>query len=349
MTNIPSLSELTTFRLGGTPASYEEASTTPELIEALRAADAEGKQVLLLGGGSNLVIGDGPLDMHVIAVRNRDVHTSETADGVRLTVGAGHPWDEFVQYTVDQGLSGVEALSGIPGCVGSTPIQNVGAYGQDVSATVTAVHAYDRAAARETFITPEACAFAYRDSYFKQNPQRYAILNVEFTLTKAETSPVAYAGLAAALGCEVGAHQPLGDIRQAVLSVRASKGMVSDAADHDTWSAGSFFTNPFVAEGTLPDGAPAYPSGKDGLIKTSAAWLIEHAGFTKGFSVGPNASLSTKHTLALTNRGGASAMDVLELAATVRNGVKEKFGILLEPEPRFVACELPATPGLSSS
>lgn len=344
MTNIPSLSELTTFRLGGVPASYEEASTTPAMIEALRAADAAGQKVLLLGGGSNLVVGDGPLDIHVIAVRNRDVHTSETADGVRLTVGAGHPWDEFVQYTVDQGLCGVEALSGIPGCVGSTPIQNVGAYGQDVSATITAVHAYDRAAARETFLTPEACAFSYRDSYFKQNPGRYAILNVEFTLKHAETSPVAYAGLAAALGCETGAHQPLGDIRQTVLSVRASKGMVSDASDHDTWSAGSFFTNPFVAEGSLPEGAPAYPSDKEGLVKTSAAWLIERAGFAKGFSVGPKASLSTKHTLALTNRGEATAQDVLELAAAVRDGVQSAFGIVLEPEPRFVACEIPTTP-----
>ncbi|PWH05025.1 UDP-N-acetylmuramate dehydrogenase [Brachybacterium endophyticum] len=258
---------------------------------------------------------------------------------------AGVSWDRAVAYAVAREMIGIEALSGIPGSVGATPIQNVGAYGQEVSATITRVRTWDREkGAVRTFYAAD-CEFGYRDSLFKRTRYqgaapsptgRYVVLSVSFQHRVGEMSePIRYGQLAQYLGVEVGERVPMARVRQAVLEIRASKGMVLDPSDHDTWSAGSFFTNPILPieqAQQLPDDAPRFPAG-EGLVKSSAAWLISHAGFDKGFSVGPRASLSTKHSLALTNRGDASADDLAELARAVRDGVEKSFGVRLEPEP----------------
>jgi UDP-N-acetylmuramate dehydrogenase len=267
-------------------------------------------------------------------------------DEVEVIVEAGAVWDELVARTVAEGWSGIEALSGIPGSVGATPIQNVGAYGQEVADVITAVRTWDRETGTERRFAPADCNFAYRDSLFKHT-SRFVVTAVEFRLsTGGQGAPVRYAELARTLGVEVGAGAPVAAVRDAVLGLRRGKGMVLDPADHDTWSAGSFFTNPIlsaaVAAAALPDDAPRYPSG-DGLVKTSAAWLIEHAGFTKGFGAdltGGRATLSTKHTLALTNRGTATAADLLTLARAIRTGVIDRFGIELHHEPVLLGLTL---------
>ena len=269
-----------------------------------------------------------------------------------LTVAAGEDWDELVAHAVDQGWAGIEALSGIPGAVGATPIQNVGAYGQDVSQTIARVRTWDRVDRIQRTFAAADCGFGYRHSRFKAEPGRYVVLEVTLQLRQGDLSePVAYAELARTLGVGTGERAPLKAVRDAVLELRSGKGMVLDADDHDTWSAGSFFTNPILTEAQftdlerrvaerLGDGSepPRYAAG-DGLAKTSAAWLIERAGFTKGYGSGP-ARISTKHTLALTNRGGAKTEDLLSLAREVRDGVREAFGVDLVNEPVFVGAEL---------
>jgi UDP-N-acetylmuramate dehydrogenase len=339
---VPDLSAYTTLRLGGPASEYVEAATEQEVIDAVSAADAAGRPVLVLGGGSNLVVGDKGFDGTVVKVATRGV-SPDTDDpscgGVLVTVAAGETWDDLAALAVERGWCGVEALAGIPGSVGATPIQNVGAYGQEVAQTIAQVRVWDRTLRGVRTFAAADCGFGYRWSRFKADPARHVVLSVTFQFRiGTQSMPIAYAELARALGVEAGDRVPLADARSAVLRLRRGKGMVLDADDHDTWSAGSFFTNPVVEPDAVPDGAPAYPQG-DGSVKTSAAWLIEHAGFPKGYG-NDRVSLSTKHTLALTNRGGASTEDLLALAREIRAGVADRFGIVLVNEPVLVGATL---------
>lgn len=338
------LAEVTTFRCGGPAAQHTTVTTDTDLIDTIKKLDAAGTAVLIVGGGSNMLVGPDPLLEHVVLVRTDGItEVARTTDSVTVRVAAGVVWDEFVAHTVAHGWAGVEALSGIPGSVGATPIQNVGAYGQEIATTVTSVEVWDRQVNQSATMTPAECAFQYRDSVFKQTPGRWVILAVHFELSTAAHAPVAYGQLATALGVQVGDHADPATVRESVLALRAGKGMVLDAQDHDTWSAGSFFTNPIVPTEVIPADAPNWPV-TDTHSKTSAAWLIDHAGFSKGFGLPGPASLSTKHTLALTNRGSATADDVLAVAATVRDGVYATYGIELVPEPNLVHCVLPPLP-----
>lgn len=361
------LSDLTTLRIGGEVSTYVEARSEDELIAAVRAADAAGEELLVLGGGSNLVASSDPFKGTVVRAIGEDhpawieasCEVSTTGEarptdrtplaaacgGATVEYFAGTSWDAAVAYAVEREMVGIEALSGIPGTVGATPIQNVGAYGQEVSSVITRVRTWDRLENQvRTFFAAE-CQFAYRDSLFKRTrmPQggatgRYVVLSVTFQHQLGSLSaPVKYAQLAERLGIRVGERAPMREVREAVLEVRARKGMVLDASDHDTWSAGSFFTNPILtreAAAILPEEAPRYEA--EGGIKTSAAWLISHSGLERGFTLTPErsgAALSTKHSLALTNRGEATSKDIAELAEHVRSRVHESFGVWLEPEP----------------
>ncbi|WP_193605575.1 UDP-N-acetylmuramate dehydrogenase [Nocardioides dongkuii] len=339
------LADHTTLRLGGPAGRWVRATTEADLVEAVAAADAAGEDVLVLGGGSNLVVADAGFPGTVVEVATRGVTTDldgdddPTCGGVLVTVAAGDGWDDLVALAVRRGWVGVEALSGIPGSVGATPIQNVGAYGQEVSQTIASVRVWDRRLRGVRTFAAADCGFGYRHSRFKADPGRHVVLAVTFQLRQGTLGePVRYAELARTLGVETGARAPLADVRAAVLGLRRGKGMVLDADDPDTWSAGSFFTNPVVDPDVVPEGAPAWPQ-PDGRVKTSAAWLIEHAGFHRGHGAGP-ATLSTKHTLALTNRGAARTEDLLALAREVRDGVEGRFGIRLVNEPVLVGCAL---------
>lgn len=338
------LADHTTLRLGGPARDWVVATTEAELTAAVSAADAAGTPVLVLGGGSNLVVADEGFAGTVVEIATRGVVSDVDGDdcacgGAMVTVAAGEPWDAFVAQAVERGWTGVEALSGIPGAVGATPIQNVGAYGQDVSQTIAQVRVWDRTLRGVRTFASAECRFGYRTSRFKADPGRHVVLSVTFQLRQGTlAAPVAYAELARALGVEVGDRAPMSEVRAAVLGLRRGKGMVLDPADHDTWSAGSFFTNPVVAAADLPAGAPAWPQ-PDGTVKTSAAWLIEHAGFPKGHTRG-HVGLSTKHTLALTNRGGATTAELLALAREIRDGVRDRLGITLVNEPVLVGVEL---------
>jgi UDP-N-acetylmuramate dehydrogenase len=343
------LADHTTLRLGGPAARYVRATTERELVDAVSAADAAGEPVLVLGGGSNLVVADQGFAGTVVEVATRGVSPDVDGDdpscgGVLVTVAAGESWDEVVARAVEHGWVGIEALSGIPGSVGATPVQNVGAYGQEVSQTIASVRVWDRTLRGVRTFANAECRFAYRTSRFKTDRRdpwggRHVVLSVTFQLRQGDLgAPVAYAELARTLGVELGERAPLAAVRRAVLGLRAGKGMVLAAEDPDTWSAGSFFTNPVVPPDAVPDGAPAWPQ-PDGRVKTSAAWLIEHAGFSKGHGSG-RVALSRKHTLALTNRGGASTTELLDLAREVRDGVERRFGIRLVNEPVLVGCEL---------
>ena len=337
------LRDLTTLRLGGAADRLVTATADDELVEAVQRADADGTPLLLLAGGSNLVVADDGFRGTVVHVATRGVvEESDACSGATVTVAAGETWDDLVGQAVDHGWAGIEALSGIPGSVGATPIQNVGAYGQEVSQTVARVRTWDRQEQRIATLAAADCGFGYRTSRFKAEPGRHVVLGVTFQLALGDLgAPVGYAELARTLGVEVGQRAPMAEVREAVLSLRRSKGMVLDPADHDTWSAGSFFTNPVVGADAVPDGAPAWPQ-PDGRVKTSAAWLIEQAGFSRGYGAPGPATLSDKHTLALTNRGSATTDDLLALAGELRRGVSDRFGITLVPEPVLVGCELPA-------
>jgi UDP-N-acetylmuramate dehydrogenase len=339
-TRQPSLSELTTLRLGGPAAGYAEATTRAELYDAVAAADAEGQPVLVLGSGSNLVVADEGFPGVVIHVASRGIAAGgDMCGGAEVTVEAGEDWDALVARAVESEWIGVEALSGIPGTVGAVPIQNVGAYGQEVAETIAQVHVYDRVDRLARTMAAAECGFGYRTSLFKQTPGRYVVGAVTFQFKLGDLgAPVRYAELARSLDVEIGGRTASARVREAVLALRVRKGMVLDAGDHDTWSAGSFFTNPFVDPSALPEGAPAFPQA-DGTVKTSAAWLIERAGFSRGYGEGP-VGLSTKHTLALTNRGGATTEQLLELAREVRAGVQQQFEITLQPEPTLIGCSL---------
>ncbi|MEZ5097726.1 MAG: UDP-N-acetylmuramate dehydrogenase [Nocardioides sp.] len=349
----PLLRDHTTLRVGGPAARWVEAATEVDLVGAVQRADEAGQPVLVLGGGSNVVVPDEGFPGSVVHVATRglradvdacdpEAETLAACGGVSLTVAAGESWDDVVAHAVERGWVGLEALSGIPGLVGATPIQNVGAYGQEVADTVARVRTWDRRDRTQRTFAVADCGFGYRTSRFKAEPGRFLVLEVTFQLKQGDLSaPIRYAELARVLAVDLGDRAPLAAVRDAVLALRRSKGMVLDAADHDTWSAGSFFTNPLLTveqASRLPAGAPRWPQPDD-RVKASAAWLIEHAGFDKGYGAGP-ATLSTKHTLALTNRGAATTADLLALAREVRAGVDSRFGVLLDPEPVLVGCSL---------
>jgi UDP-N-acetylmuramate dehydrogenase len=325
------LADLTTLAVGGPIDRLVEVHDADELVDAVRDADESGRPLLVLGGGSNVVAPDQGWPGDVVLVRSHGIERS----GDALTVQAGHDWDALVAHTVENQLAGIEALSGIPGSTGATPIQNVGAYGQEVAQTVTAVRVYDRAEKSERILTPEQCGFAYRDSRLKREPGRFVVLEVDFALHPGSRSrPVRYAELARTLGVEIGESAPLADVRDAVLELRRGKGMVWDPSDPDSRSAGSFFTNPIVAQEQAVEGCPSWPAG-DGSVKLSAAWLVQHAGFGRGTRQG-NVGTSSRHSLALTTEPGATAAELMAFAGRVIEAVRDQFGVTLVPEPTAV-------------
>lgn len=343
------LAPLTTLRLGGPAARLVTATTDAEVVDAVRAADADGTPLLVIAGGSNLVVSDAGFPGTALRIATEGF----ALDGTALELAAGENWTDAVARTVDAGLAGIECLAGIPGSAGATPIQNVGAYGQEVAETITEVVAYDRTTGETVTVPGAECGFSYRHSRFKADPARFVVLRVRFRLADEGglSAPIRYGEAARMLGVSPGERVPAAQARDVVLKLRAGKGMVLDPEDHDTWSAGSFFTNPIldgeahaafldrVARRLGPDThPPAFPAG-EGLTKTSAAWLIDRAGFTRGYGTGP-ARISTKHTLALTNRGSATTEDLLALAREVRDGVRDAFGITLVNEPVTVGVRL---------
>jgi UDP-N-acetylmuramate dehydrogenase len=337
------LAELTTLRVGGPAAEVVVAEDEATLVAAVREADASGVPALVLAGGSNVVVSDDGYPGRVVLVRTNGVAVeADSCGGAWVTVAAGEPWDDVVARAVAEEWAGVEALSGIPGSAGATPIQNVGAYGQEVSGVLARVRTFDRHDGVQRTFAAADCGLGYRTSRFKQEPGRFLVLDVTLQLRLSPTSgPVRYAELARSLGVDLGARAPLGDVRAAVLELRRGKGMVLDPGDHDTWSVGSFFTNPLLdadAASALPQAAPRFAQ-PDGRVKTSAAWLIDHAGIQRGRAVG-GAGVSTTHVLALTNRGDATASDVVALATEVRDAVQTVFGVHLEPEPMLVGLSL---------
>jgi UDP-N-acetylmuramate dehydrogenase len=344
------LADLTTLRLGGPAGRLIEATDEATVVEAVRGADAAGEPLLVLAGGSNVVVADKGFAGTVLRIATRGIERANAPDGrVLLDVQAGEPWDPLVARCVADGLAGVECLSGIPGSVGATPIQNVGAYGQEVAETIRSVRVLDRRSGSVSELDAAACAFTYRSSAFKRTPGRWVVLAVTFSLERSVSSaPIRYAELARALGVELGDRPPLAAVREAVLALRRGKGMVIDPADPDSVSAGSFFTNPILDAGAfaalerrvaerLGDGAapPAFPEA-DGRVKTSAAWLIERAGFHRGDGDPEGIAISAKHTLALTNRGAGTTAELVALAREIAGGVRERFGVDLVPEPVFV-------------
>jgi UDP-N-acetylmuramate dehydrogenase len=360
------LAEYTTLRLGGPAGRFSVAASAAELVFAVAAADRDGEPLLVLGGGSNLVVADEGFPGVVIRAAFAGLTFAPSGETVDVTAAAGQDWDEAVRRCLAEGLSGIECLSGIPGSAGATPIQNVGAYGQEVADTITAVQAYDRMAGQVIRLGPADLEFGYRTSMFKRQAAagdgpgggrggatgRFVVLDVTFRLAASSLSaPVRYAELARALGVTEGSRVPVAAARAAVLELRHGKGMVLDDADPDTRSAGSFFTNPVVPAtlfGELsagpdgPGGIPHWPAG-DGAVKLSAAWLIEHAGFGRGFRLADDpdgARISTKHTLALTNPGGASTAGLISLARAIRDGVRAAFGVELAAEPTLVGVSL---------
>jgi UDP-N-acetylmuramate dehydrogenase len=342
---------LTTLHLGGSARRLMEVFSADEAVAAVAGADAAGEPLLVLGGGSNLVVADAGFDGTVVKVATRGVSFKRIGDRVRLVASAGESWDDLVARCVADGLAGIECLSGIPGLAGAAPIQNVGAYGQELAETVPAVSAYDREAHAVVELGPADCRFAYRSSVFKRSA-RYVVLTVTLQLRRsAAGGPVRYAELAGKLDVRPDEQPSLSELGEAVLALRRGKGMVVDPGDPDSVSAGSFFVNPIL----LPEqvaalrrrvherlgdhiSPPAWPE-TDGSVKTSAAWLIEQAGFRRGYSQG-RVGISSKHTLALVNRGGATTAELLSLARELRDGVQTAFGITLQPEPTLVGGEL---------
>jgi UDP-N-acetylmuramate dehydrogenase len=337
------IKKYTTLRLGGPAKKLVHVATEEELVNAVKAADAAGEEVLIIGGGSNVLVGDEGFNGTVIRVKTKgNSYHVDACSGGMITVAAGEDWDGFVEWILNKGFAGLETMSGIPGTVGGAPIQNIGAYGHEVAEVIARVRTWDRkAGAYKTFSNSE-CEFAYRSSVFKKNPGRYVIIDVTFQLRNGEMSlPITYKELASYLGVDLEARALVSDVRKAVLALRAAKGMLLDEKDHDTWSAGSFFVNPIVSKeiaATLPADAPRWPQA-DGRIKTSAAWLMENAGMKKG-KAHNGAAISTKHVLALVNTGSATAADIVDIARSARSAVHEKFGITLEPEVQFVGLSL---------
>ncbi|HZP35941.1 MAG TPA: UDP-N-acetylmuramate dehydrogenase [Methylomirabilota bacterium] len=331
-----------TMRIGGTARYLVEAADEAAVRAAVEWAQGRGLPVRVLGGGSNLVIADEGVDGLVLKIALRGITTRPRDGAIEVTAAAGEPWDAFVRHTVEQGWAGLECLSGIPGLVGATPIQNVGAYGQEVSGTVTAVRALDRESGQVLTLTPAECGFGYRDSVFKRRfPGRHVVLAVTYRLTPGGAPSLGYADLTRDLERRGIARPSLAQVRETVLSIRRSKSMVLDPDDENARSCGSFFLNPIVdpdAFAAIEARAagldmPRWPQ-PDGSVKLSAAWLIERAGFRRGQREGP-VGLSTRHTLAIVCHDGARARDVVAFARTVRAGVERRFGVRLHPEPVF--------------
>lgn len=382
----PSLADLTTLRVGGPAASFVEAEEEAALIEAVSTADDDGVPLLVVGGGSNLLVADEGFDGLVVRDTRSGiaVESDDSCGGAVVSAPAGQNWDELVERAVAEGWVGVESLSGIPGTVGAAPVQNIGAYGQELSGVVSLVRTWDRGERRVRTFSVGQLDFGYRTSLLKrsmhsegrdEDPRapwypspRYVVLDVQFQFRLGTLSaPVGYGELARRLGVEVGQRAPMREVRDTVLGLRGGKGMLLDrppfgaGPDHDRWNSGSFFTNPVIPVehlAHLPEDAPRYPVRSSTpetstgpslgaidptLVKTSAAWLIERAGFGKGFGLAGEhspARLSTKHTLAMTNRGGARAEDVVALARAVRDGVRDRFGVTLVPETVMVGVSL---------
>ena len=362
------LSELTTFRVGGPADRLLESSTRDELLAVTREAWADDELVLVLGGGSNLVVADAGFPGTVVRVMTKGIERSpQPVDRMRLTVQAGEPWDGLVATAVAEGLSGIEALSGIPGSCGAAPIQNIGAYGQELSSALVSIEFADRATGEVSTVPAFELGFGYRSSELKRGRDGL-VLSITLELGadgSGMSAPVAYPQLASALGVELGARVPLTAVRDAVLALRGSKGMLLDPADPDSVSAGSFFTNPIVSEHFargLPADVPRWPLDDaeepplvlplgseppaaqtigERATKLSAAWLIEHAGVAKGFRLpGSRAAVSSKHTLAIVNTGGATAAQIGELARYIQTMVLSQYGVLLQPEPNLIGIEV---------
>lgn len=345
------LAPFTTLRLGGPARRFVVASTAASCVDAVRAADAAGEPLLLLAGGSNLVVGDSGFDGTVVRMSN----TGMRIDGAGvLHAAAGEDWDAVVARTVAAGYGGLECLSGIPGSVGATPVQNVGAYGVELSDVLREVDLYDRRRDVVRTVRASDLQLGYRTSALK-GTDAAVVLQIRLALYRdGRSAPVRYPELARLLDVEPGARVPATLARAAVLELRSGKGMVLDPDDHDTWSVGSFFINPVldaapaaaaverIRDRVGPEvSVPQYPGGGPGRIKLSAAWLIERAGFVRGHpGPGGRVALSGKHTLALTNRGGASTQDLLALAREIRDAVTSCFGVTLLPEPTLVNCRL---------
>ena len=350
------LSGLTTMRVGGPAQRLVTVETTDDLVDAIREVDDADEPLLVIAGGSNLVVADQGFAGSVVRVATSGVWVESADSGeVTVRVAAGEVWDDVVLQAVAQGWSGIEALSGIPGAAGATPIQNVGAYGQEVAQSIASVRVWDRREQQVRTLANPDCQFTYRHSLFKSEP-RYVVLDVVFQLHVTPLSgPVARGDLARALGVGQGEQVPLAQAREAVLAQRRRRGMVLDPADHDTWSCGSFFTNPIMSTASFaalrervlarlgsdegPGQLPRFDA-PDGQGKTSAAWLIDKAGFAKGYSMPGPAALSTKHCLAVTNRGSATATDVVALAREIRDGVHDAFAVSLVNEPVLVGISL---------
>jgi len=344
---VTTFAELTTLRVGGPVARLIDAASPAELIAALTEADSGAQPVVLLGGGSNTLAHDDGASL-VLRPRFSSISATNAPDNtVTIEAEAGTSWADLVDQAVAEGWSGFEALAGIPGSVGAAPIQNIGAYGHEVSELISHVTVWDRTTREERTLTSKDLAFSYRSSALKQTPTttpNLVVLSVTFTapLTQ-QSAPIAYAELAQALGVSVGECPPSSEVKRAVMALRASKGMVLDQQDHDTWSAGSFFTNPVIPQpqaAHLPPDAPCFPAGSDPrgapLTKVSAAWLMTNAGIPRGWGLTPRATTSTKHVLALTNRGGATAQDIRALAAAIQSRVHQTFAIPLTPEPTIL-------------
>jgi UDP-N-acetylmuramate dehydrogenase len=335
------LRDYTSLRVGGPAKKFVEVGTEAEIIAAIEAAG--DTPILIIGGGTNILVADNGFEGTVIRITSHSMQSEiDACSGATLTIGAGENWDEFVATTLERGFAGLETLSGIPGTVGAAPIQNIGAYGHEVSEFITRVRTYDRQTKALKTFTNSECEFSYRNSHFKARQGRYVVLDVQFNLRQGEmTTAITYVELAKKLGIEVGEKAQIAATRAAVLELRAAKGMLLNPSDRDSWSAGSFFTNPIITQeiaNQLPEGAPKWPTA-DGKVKTSAAWLIENSGVHKGDSHG-GARVSTKHVLALTNAGNATATDIAELAKSAQKSVFEKFGITLEAEVNLVGITL---------
>ena len=337
------LAELTTIQVGGEPAEIIEAKSRDDLVDATLEVWQTGEDWLVLGGGSNVVIADEIDDLHVIRALNKGVEPSKHQGHVLLRVQAGENWDDLVAGTVEGGLAGLEALSGIPGNVGAAPIQNIGAYGQEVSNTIKRLEFLDYQTQELSILELDQLELGYRDSIFKRG-KLGVVTWVEFELENNDglSEPIAFDQLARALDVELGTQMPVAEVRKAVLALRAAKGMVLDRNDRDTFSCGSFFTNPMVSASfarTLPANAPKFENPEDDgeTVKLSAAWLIENSGIAKGFSLaGSQAGISTQHSLAITNRGGATALEIVQLANFVQQRVLNTFGVNLIPEPNLI-------------
>ena len=337
------LANYTSLHIGGPAKKLVHVATEEELVSAVKAADAAGEEVLIIGGGSNVLVADEGFNGTVIRVETKgNSYHVDACSGGMITVAAGEDWDGFVEWILNKGFAGLETMSGIPGTVGGAPIQNIGAYGHEVSEVIARVRTWDRKTGEYRTFSNSECEFSYRSSVFKKNPGRYVIIDVTFQLRNGEMSlPITYKELASYLGVDLEARVLVSDVRKAVLALRAAKGMLLDEKDHDTWSAGSFFVNPIVSKeiaATLPADAPRWPQA-DGRIKTSAAWLMENAGMKKG-KAHNGAAISSKHVLALVNTGSATAADIVDIARSARSAVHEKFGITLEPEVQFVGLSL---------